>query len=249
MLSLRFNHLVELRGKLFNKEDYLKEYLGIPPPASVETCVTKEDCDTLLERLNIKLNNKEESTMSAKHIEDINEYVLNQIKAGASVLACKKTALVKARQVVLGEVIKTDIDKTENTVKEDPKTGNPIWVVTNPGGEEYLVEDSVFTNIYEEVQGNEGCYRKKAIQLLTPCIETVEFVPAWGGTFTIEKGGYLTINSYKDIAGVHSDIFYATYEVVSSSEKEVAEALRILSGEQVKSSSTDDLKTISLFDK
>ena len=54
MLSLRFNHLVELRDKLFNKEDYLKEYLGILPPASVEACVTKEDCDSLLERLGIR---------------------------------------------------------------------------------------------------------------------------------------------------------------------------------------------------
>ena len=36
--------------------------------------------------------------MSAKHVEDINEYVLNQIKEGAAVLACRKTALVKARQ-------------------------------------------------------------------------------------------------------------------------------------------------------
>ena len=118
--------------------------------------------------------------MSAKHVEDINEYVLNQIKGGATVLACRKTALVKARRGVLGEVIKTDIDKTENTVKPDPKTGNLSWVITNPGGEEYIVEDSVFTNIYEAVEGEEGRYRKKAIQLLTPCTGTVEFVPSWG---------------------------------------------------------------------
>ena len=171
--------------------------------------------------------------MSAKHVEDINEYVLNQIKGGATVLACRKTALVKARRGVLGEVIKTDIDKTENTVKPDPKTGNLSWVITNPGGEEYIVEDSVFTNIYEAVEGEEGRYRKKAIQLLTPCTETVEFVPSWGGTFTVEAGGYLAVNGYKDIAGIQSNAFNTTYEVISKSDKEVEEAIRILSGKYV----------------
>ena len=93
------------------------------------------------------------------------------------------------------------------------------------------MEDSVFTNIYEEVQGSEGCYRKKAIQLLTPCTETVEFVPAWGGTFTVEAGGYLSISGYKDIAGIQGDVFDATYEVISESVKDAAEAIHILSGE------------------
>lgn len=55
MLSLRFNHLVELRDKLFNKEEYLKEYLNILPPAAVADCVTKEDCDALLSSVGLPL--------------------------------------------------------------------------------------------------------------------------------------------------------------------------------------------------
>ena len=55
MLSLRFNHLVALRDKLFNKDEYLKEYLNILPPAAVADCVTKEDCDALLSSVGLSL--------------------------------------------------------------------------------------------------------------------------------------------------------------------------------------------------
>lgn len=39
----------------FNKEDYLKEYLNILPPAAVAECNTKEDCDTLLSSVELTL--------------------------------------------------------------------------------------------------------------------------------------------------------------------------------------------------
>lgn len=37
----------------FNKTDYLKEFLDVLPEASVEACITQEDCDALLARLGL----------------------------------------------------------------------------------------------------------------------------------------------------------------------------------------------------
>lgn len=39
----------------FNKEEYLKEYIDILPPAAVADCVTKEDCDSLLNSVGLQL--------------------------------------------------------------------------------------------------------------------------------------------------------------------------------------------------
>lgn len=167
----------------------------------------------------------------AKHVSNINDYVLELIEDGADVLAGKKTAAIQARQGKVGEIVKTDIDKTENKVKLDEKTGKPGWIVTNPGGEEYIVDDSVFTSTYEPTGNKPGEYSKSAIQLLVPCTESVEFEPAWGGSFTVEAGGYFTINGYNDIAGVQKDAFAQTYKIVSQSERDVDKALSILNNE------------------
>lgn len=168
--------------------------------------------------------------MSVKHIDNINDYVINLIENGADVISGKKTAVVQARQGHVGEVITTDIDKTKNTVTLDDKTDKPGWIVTNPDGEEYIVRDSKFSEIYEPAE-KPGEYSKKAIQLLVPCNETVEFTPTWGGSFTVEAGGYFTINGYNDIAGIQKDAFAQTYKVVSQSEKDVDKALSILLNE------------------
>ena len=39
----------------FNKEEYLKEYLNILPPAAVADCNTKVDCDSLLSNVGLPL--------------------------------------------------------------------------------------------------------------------------------------------------------------------------------------------------
>lgn len=43
-----------LKGSRFDKKEYLLQCLDILPPASVEACKTKGDCDALLERLGLK---------------------------------------------------------------------------------------------------------------------------------------------------------------------------------------------------
>ena len=67
-------------------------------------------------------------------VENINDYVLDLVKGGESVIRTRKTATVKARKGIAGEVIETEIDKTLNTVKADEE-GCADWVVTSKGGE------------------------------------------------------------------------------------------------------------------
>lgn len=172
-------------------------------------------------------NNKMEDNNAAMFIDNLNDYVLDLVLNGESVVRAKKNVLVKARQGKVGEIVETEIDKTTNTVKVDEK-GNPDWIITSIGGEEYIVRNEVFTSTYDKF--SEGMYIKNKLQLLVYCNKTVEFVPSWGGTFTVEKGGYFTINGHNDIAGIQSNAFKETYEVVSNSNEDRLEVIKILEG-------------------
>ena len=52
--------------------------------------------------------------------------------------------------------MKNGLEETRNVVKVDEKTGNPGWVVTNPDGEEYIIEDSVFQKKYARKEKRNG---------------------------------------------------------------------------------------------
>lgn len=160
-------------------------------------------------------------------VDDINDYVLDLVLNDGDVVRARKSAPVRARQGKLGEIVETEIDKTVNTVKADEE-GNLDWIVTNPGGEEYVVSNKVFTSTYDEV--SEGLYVKNKQQLLVYCSETVVFTPTWGGNFTVEKGGYFTINGKDDIAGIQPEAFKETYEVVSHSNEDKLEVILTLAG-------------------
>ena len=89
-----------------------------------------------------------------KQISDITEYVKEGIKTGKlPVDEVAKFARIQARQGKVGEEIVTKmangLEETINVVKLDEKTGNPGWVVTNPDGEQYIIEDSTFQKKYE----------------------------------------------------------------------------------------------------
>ena len=165
--------------------------------------------------------------IKSMHVDNINDYVLDLVQNGVTVYSGKKIVTVHAEQGIIGDVITTDIDKTENTVGVD-EFGNPDWVITNPGGEKYVVKDKVFKDTYERAGDEPGVYSKKALQLLVPCEKSVEFTPSWGGSFTVEKGGYFTINDYNDIAGVQKKAFEQTYEIVSQSYDDVKKAFSVL---------------------
>lgn len=164
-----------------------------------------------------------------KKVDNIAEYVREGIKSGRlTVEEVAKFARIQARQGTLGEEVVTKmangLEETRNSVKIDEKTGEPGWVVTNPDGEQYIVEDSVFKKKYEIDPENPAQYKPKGGPVLSsPINEHIEFEAPWGETMRIECGGSLVLSGPNDIYGIQKDEFEHTY---ASTGKDKTESLK-----------------------
>ena len=164
-----------------------------------------------------------------KKVDNISEYVREGIKSGRlTVNEVAKFARIHARQGTLGEEIITKmsngLEETKNFVKIDEKTGELGWIVTNPDGEQYIVDDSTFKKKYEIDPENPSQYKPKGGPVLSsPINEHIEFEAPWGETMKIECGGSLVLSGPNDIYGIQKDEFEHTY---SSTGKDKAESLK-----------------------
>ena len=164
-----------------------------------------------------------------KKVDNIAEYVREGIKSGRlTVEEVAKFARIQARQGELGEEVVTKmangLEETRNAVKLDGKTGEPGWIVTNPDGEQYIVEDSVFKKKYEIDPQNPAQYKPKGGPVLSsPINEHIEFQAPWGETMRIECGGSLVLSGPNDIYGIQKDEFEHTY---ASTGKDKMESLK-----------------------
>ncbi len=170
-----------------------------------------------------------------KKVDNIAEYVEKGLISGKlTVEEVAKFARIHARQGIPGEEVVTKmangLEETKNTVKLDEKTGNPGWVVTNPDGEEYIIEDSTFQKKYEIDPENPEQYKPKGGPVLSTRInEHIEFQAPWGETMKIEAGGSLIISGPSDIYGIQKDEFKNTYKNTDKSKEEcLDEALALL---------------------
>ncbi len=143
-----------------------------------------------------------------------------------------KFARIKARVGVVGEEIVTysqgGIEEKRDTVKVDPKTGRPGWVVTKldeNGGvviDEYghdntwIIEDSTFTRKYELDQTRTDSVYKPVggPQIFVPIVMDV-ILEQWGSEMKIEAGGWLNITNSDDIYGISERDFEDTYRIIS----------------------------------
>ena len=152
-----------------------------------------------------------------KQIENMKEYVEEKLSAGElEPQTYKSSKTVEARQGELGErvvtVLSNGMEETVNTVKADPATGKAGWVVKNPTGEEYIVDDSVFHEKYEAIDGEDGKYRSKGKPVTAARLgESITFTAPWGEEMRIRAGGYLIISNPADIYGIAEDEFCKTY--------------------------------------
>ena len=170
-----------------------------------------------------------------KKIDNIAEYVKDGIKSGKlTVEEVAKFARINARQGTLGETVVTQmsngLEETKNTVKLDEKTGEPGWIVTNPDGEEYIVEDSTFKKKYEIDPENPTQYKPKGGPVLSSEIdEHIEFEAPWGETMRIEAGGSLILSGPNDIYGIQKTEFENTYAPTGKDKTEsLKEAINLL---------------------
>lgn len=166
-----------------------------------------------------------------KKVDNIAEYVKEGIKSGRlTVDEVAKFARIHARQGNVGQVVDTILDQTTNIVKLDEKTGEPGWIVTNPGGEEYIVDDSTFKKKYEIDPENPSQYKPKGGPVLsTPLNENVEFVAPWGETMQVPVGGSLILSGPTDIYGVHPKAMEETYKSTGKDKREcLKEAIALM---------------------
>lgn len=152
-----------------------------------------------------------------RQIERIKEYVEEKLSTGElEPQTYKSSKTVEARQGALGErvvtVLSNGLEETVNTVKADPVTGEAGWIVKNPTGEEYIVEDSVFREKYDAIDGEDGKYRAKGKPVTAARLtESIAFTAPWGEEMRIKAGGYLIISNPADIYGIAEDEFRKTY--------------------------------------
>ena len=103
----------------------------------------------------------------------------NILAALASAPVFKKQGQVKARPGVPGEQVVTKLadgsEETTNTVNEGDQ------VVTNPSGEEYIIDGKKFADRYE-ASGEEGVFNAKGCcrAVTNPFGEPVEIMASWG---------------------------------------------------------------------
>ena len=155
---------------------------------------------------------------------NVQNYVNDLVSEGVELKEYKKFARVHAEQGKVGQeivtVMKNGFVETKNVVKEDPETGEPDWIITNPDGEKYCVPDKTFRKKYELEVDAEGYHRPKGGPVKAIQIEdNISFMAPWGEKMNIEKGGYLVVNAPDDIYGIQLQEFNNTYKTAEEVDK------------------------------
>ena len=122
-----------------------------------------------------------------------------------------KRAWISARPGKVGEeivtVMKDNHKETKNTVKNEGD-----MVVTNPSGEQYIIEAKTFAKKYEIDPHNPERYRPiGGLQEFMILKENVMFEAPWGEQMMIKKGGALNVTNMDDIYGIQQSEFLETY--------------------------------------
>ena len=147
-------------------------------------------------------------------VDDIKEYTENKLNTGAPVLKCKKICAVQARKGSIGEeivtIMKDGYKETKNVVSKDFDV-----IITNPGGEQYLISTETFLFRYEKDPCNEGYFIPKPLpQEFLIIDEDIDFIACWGEHMYVRAGGALNITHRNDgyIYGIQPKEFAETYE-------------------------------------
>ncbi len=183
------------------------------------------------------MNNKFIEQDSEKYLmlDDPKEYLLAH---QSDALVGSKFANITARQGFVGEVINTVMknghNETTNVVSYDTVTGQPDWVVTQASGEDMIVSDSKFRNLYQMPDGDIEGKSIKPSGKYRPMIkinENVAIMTSWGEIQYIKKGGVLVAIESNDIYGIQKAEFEGSYNVIKEANAQslLIENLNIVS--------------------
>ena len=143
---------------------------------------------------------------------EMKNFVENAIANGATVKNFAKFARVQAEQATEETPIVTIL---QDGTKETTNTAMPgDWIVTNPGGEQYVVPGSKFSKKYEPAPelGDNWYKPTGGVQRFLETDEDLVFVCSWGEEQTIKAGGFINVSCLDDIYGIARQEFFDTYK-------------------------------------
>ncbi len=144
--------------------------------------------------------------------EKMKSYVEGLIANGASCKTYTKFARVLAREAKEGEVIETILTDGHRETSNKANAGD--WIVTNPGGESYIVPANKFGKKYEPApELGEGWFKPTGgIAKFIQISENISFICSWGEAQNMRAGSFISITSLDDIYGIAEQEFYDTYK-------------------------------------
>lgn len=146
-------------------------------------------------------------------IENINQYVADQLAAGREFYLYNKARPVRARPAIIGETVVTKM--SDGHIETSRKiTGPDLVVITNPAGEEFVIDKQQLTERYGAPDKN-GFHHPldcpQEIMFITD--DDIEFMAPWGEKMRIKKYGALNITNLANgyVYGIQPSEFNSTY--------------------------------------
>lgn len=99
--------------------------------------------------------------------------------------------------------------------RETTNTANAgDWIVTNPGGEQYIVPSAKFPKKYEPApELGDGWFKPTGgVQKFLELSEDTSFVCSWNEEQFIAAGGMINVTCLDDIYGIARQEFFDTYK-------------------------------------
>ena len=131
-----------------------------------------------------------------------------------------KYARVQAVQAKGGEEIVTVLADGTKETKNVAKAGD--YILTNPGGEQYIVGADKFAKKYEAAtELGEGWFKPKGgPQQFRQMRYDMTIIAPWGEEQVFKKGAYLNVTDVNDLYGVAEQEFHDTYKSIRTLYRE-----------------------------
>lgn len=146
-------------------------------------------------------------------LEDVQQRFLPELKKRGDL--GRKITPVTARQVTEEiEVHDTIVNDEVETSRKSVPVGS--WIVTNPGGEEYIMDNDWFIQSYIPNPRGEG-YIKTSITFILPCPFNGKLEVSWG-EMNVNTSGYLASDG-TNVWFIDRNKFNETYEIILKNDQ------------------------------
>lgn len=150
--------------------------------------------------------------MKTKTKAEMKNFVENAITNGAFVGTFAKFARIQAKEAAGGEEIITILADGTKETENIANAGD--WIVTNPGGEQYIVPGAKFPKKYEPCpELGDGWFKPTGgVQKFLELAQDMQFICSWNEEQFIAAGGFVNVTDLDDIYGIAKDELFVTYK-------------------------------------